>query len=118
MQIAYPWQIDKSGRTAGADPDPHIRQLIEQVLFTFPGERVNNPTFGSGVQQLVFAPASDALASAVQVTLPGALQLWLGDLIQVESVQVTSQDSTLAVTVQYLVRRTQQRQIVQLQRPV
>jgi len=112
--IAYPYQFDASGGTAQSAADDHIRQLIEQTLFTSPGERVNRPTFGTGVMQLIFAPNSDALSTATQFLVQGALQQWLGDLIQVEAVQVESQDSTLMVTVQYLVRRTQQRQTVQL----
>lgn len=118
MQIAYPFHLDSRGRTASAGPDEHIRQMIEQVLFTSPGERVNRPTFGCGLMQLVFAPNSPELAAATQYLVQGALQQWLGDLIQVEAVQVTSQDATLEVSVQYLVRRSQQRQTAQFQREV
>lgn len=107
MQIDYPFHLDSRGRTAAAGDDEHLRDLIEQVLFTNPGERVNRPTFGCGVMQLVFAPNSDELASATQFLIQGALQQWLGDLIQVNAVQVTHLDSTLEVTVQYTVRRTQ-----------
>src|SRR3972149_2693566 len=107
MQIDYPFHLDSRGRTATADTDEHLRDLIEQVLFTNPGERANRPTFGCGVMQLVFAPNSDELASATQFLIQGALQQWLGDLIQVNAVQVTTLDSTLEVTVQYTVRRTQ-----------
>ena len=118
MNIAYPHQFDARGRTAEAGDDRHIRDLIEQVLFTSPGERVNRPTFGSGLMQLVFASNSDTLAAATQMAVQGALQQWLGDLIQVESVKVTSQDSSLFVEVNYVVRRTQQRQTAQFQRGV
>jgi phage baseplate assembly protein W len=121
MQIDYPFHIDSRGRTATADPDEHIRDLIEQVLFTTPGERANRPTFGCGLNQLVFAPNSDELAAATQFLVQGALQQWLGDLIQVEAVQVISQDSTLEVTVQYVVRAassSQRRQTAQFQREV
>jgi hypothetical protein len=117
MQIAYPFRIDGRGRVADATDDAHISQLIEQLLFTMPGERVNRPDFGSGLMQLVFAPASDELATAVQFMVQGSLQQWLGDLIQVEAVEVQSEEATLRVTVQYLVRRTQQRQVAQLVRP-
>jgi phage baseplate assembly protein W len=113
MNIAYPYHFDGSGGTALATADDHIRDLIEQTLFTSPGERVNRPTFGTGVMQLIFAPNSDALATATQFLVQGALQQWLGDLIQVEVVQAASEDATLTVTVQYVVRRTQQRQTVQ-----
>lgn len=118
MQINYPFRIDGRGRTAGTDQDAHIRDLVEQVLFTSPGERVNRPDFGSGLMQLVFAPNSDELATATQFLVQGALQQWLGDLIQVEAVEVLSEEATLNVTVQYIVRRNQQRQIAQFTRGV
>ncbi|MBX3010846.1 MAG: GPW/gp25 family protein [Caldilineaceae bacterium] len=116
MQIAYPWRIDGRGRTALADEEIHLRHCIEQLLFTSPGERVNRPTLGTGVMQLVFAPNSPELATATEFMIQGALQQWLGDLIQVEAVTVTSRDATLHITVQYRVRRNQQRTIAQFER--
>jgi phage baseplate assembly protein W len=116
MQIDYPFHFDGGGRTAQAGTDEHIRDLIEQVLFTSPGERVNRPAFGSGVMQLLFAPNNDALASATQLTVQGALQQWLGDLILVESVDVENDDAILRVHVQYVVRRTQQPQVAEFVR--
>ena len=118
MQIGYPFRIDGRGRTAGANSDDHIRELIEQMLFTAPGERVNRPEFGSGLQQLVFAPNSDELATATQFLVQGALQQWLGDLIQVDAVQVESEDTALRVSIQYTIRRNQQQQVAQFQRQV
>jgi phage baseplate assembly protein W len=116
MNLAFPFGFDSLGHSACADYETHIRDLIEQVLFTAPGERVNRPAFGSGLQQLVFAPAGDELAAATQFLAQGALQQWLGDLIQVEGVQVESEESNLHVTVQYVVRRTQSRQVAQFSR--
>jgi phage baseplate assembly protein W len=116
MQIDYPFHFDGRGRTAQTGSEDHIRDLIEQVLFTSPGERVNRPTFGSGVMQLLFAPNSDALASATQLTVQGALQQWLGDLILVEAVDVENDDAALRVHVQYVVRRTQERQVAEFVR--
>ena len=113
MQVGYPFAFDGRGRTGDATDPRHIRDLIEQVLFTSPGERVNRPDFGSGVLRLVFAPNGDALASATQATVLGALQTWLGDRIVVEAVQVESDDATLRITVQYVIRATQQRQVAQ-----
>jgi uncharacterized protein len=106
-QVDYPFSFDTRGRTSDTAADDHIRDLIEQVLFTSPGERVNRPTFGCGLNQLVFAPNSPELAAATQFLVQGALQQWLGDLIVVDSVQVESVDSTLRVTISYVVRRTQ-----------
>jgi phage baseplate assembly protein W len=110
MQIDFPFHVGLDGRTATTDDDDHIRDLIEQVLFTSPGERVNRPTFGTGLLQLVFSPNNEALAAATQLTVQGALQTWLGDLIQVLKVDVESVDSTVTVTVNYVIRRSQQTQ--------
>jgi phage baseplate assembly protein W len=108
--IAFPYRIDGGGRTALANDDDHVSDLIQQLLFTSPGERVNRPDFGTALQQLVFAPNSPEVASATQFLVQGALQQTLGELIVIEQVNVDSEDSTLAVTITYMVRRTQQRQ--------
>jgi len=118
MPLDYPFHVDSRGRTAQTTVDEHIRDLIEQVLFTGPGERVNRPAFGSGLLQLVFMPTSDELATATQFLIQGALQQWLGDIILVEAVAVERDDSTIRVNVQYVVRRTQERQVAQLSRQV
>lgn len=111
MQVDYPLHFDGRGRTTAASDEDHIRDMIEQVLFTSPFERVNRPSFGSGIQKLLFAPNSDALAAATNLTVQGALNQWLGDLIQVESVDVKGDGEVLRVTVHYTIRRTQQRQV-------
>lgn len=118
MQIGYPFHIDGRGRTADANQNDHIRQLIEQLLFTSPGERVNRPTFGTGVMQLVFAPNSEELATATEFMIQGALLEFLGELIQVEGVSVESQDSSLHIKVQYVVRRDQQREVARFTREI
>ena len=101
MDVDFPFRIDGRGGRAAVDEDGHVRDLIEQVLFTSPGERVNRPTFGSGLLQLVFAPNSDELATATQFLVQGALQQWLGEIIEVGDLEVASRDSTLEVTVRY-----------------
>ncbi len=116
MHIDYPFHFDSRGRTAHAAEADHIRDLIEQVLFTSPGERVNRPDFGARLLQLAFAPNSSELATTTQLLVQGALQQWLGDLIHVEAVEVESEESALKVTVNYIVRRNQQRQIAQFSR--
>ncbi|MGH9429925.1 MAG: GPW/gp25 family protein [Terriglobia bacterium] len=108
MNIDFPYHFDGRGRTASTDDDDHIRDMIEQLLFTNPGERVNRPDFGSGLLQMVFAPNSPELAAALQFTMQAALVRYLGDLIDLKSLEVTAQDSTLSVVIQYLVRRTQE----------
>lgn len=114
MHIGFPWALDFRGRTAIVDEETHIRHLIEQVLFTAPGERVNRPNFGSGLQRLLFAPASSELAAATQIVVQGALQQWLGDLIEVEAARVTVEDSRVSVTIRYTIRRTQSQQVLEV----
>ncbi len=106
MNIDFPWHFDTRGRTAATDDADHVRDMIEQLLLTSPGERVNRPEFGSGLLQMVFAPNSPELAAALQFTIQAALQQWLGDLIDVKSLEVTSADSTLQVVLEYVVRQT------------
>lgn len=106
MNIEYPWRYDGRGHTASTDADDHIRDMIEQLLFTSPGERVNRPDFGSGLLQLVFAPNSPELAAALRFTTQAALQRWLSDVIDVQALEIVSEDARLLVTVQYVVKRT------------
>lgn len=112
MQLAFPYHISHTGRT-GADRGAHLRDLIEQVLFTAPTERVNRPDFGAGLLELVFAAESDELLAAARFMVQGALQQWLGDLIEVEAVAVEREDASLRITVQFVERRTQERQLAQ-----
>ena len=118
MNVTFPFMFDARGRTAEAADDVHIRQMIEQLLFTNPGERVNRPDFGCGLLQLIFAPNSPELAAVVQFTVQATLQRWLGDLIQVEKLEITCQESTLKVALQYSLRRTGERQRTEFSRTV
>lgn len=111
MHVDYPIHFDSRGRTAATSDEDHVRDLIELVLFTAPGERVNRPTFGSGVRQLLFAPNSEALAAATQVAIQGALQQWLGELIEAQAVEVSRDDSTLYIEIRYVMRRDQRQQV-------
>ncbi|MBL8499021.1 MAG: GPW/gp25 family protein [Nitrosomonas sp.] len=108
MNIDFPYHFDNLGRTAATGDDDHIRDMIEQFLFTNSGERVNRPNFGSGLLQLVFAPNSPELAATVQFTVQAGLQQWLGDVIAVEMIEVISDEAALQVTVKYQVLRSQQ----------
>jgi phage baseplate assembly protein W len=99
--LTHPIGVDGRGRFATGDDMRRIRGMIETVLFTAPGERVNRPTFGSGLRQLLFSPTSPALAAAVRANVEGALQVWLGDVIVVERVETESVESTLTVRVAF-----------------
>lgn len=109
--LNFPYFIDGRGRTAETGRDRHIRQMIEQVLFTNPGERVNRPDFGCGLRRLVFMPNAQPLAAATQVLVKSALQQWLQNEILVEKVDVTAVENTLTITVAYTNRDTGERQV-------
>jgi len=99
--LDYPFAVDARGGAAVTDDDDHVRDLIYQVLFTNPGERVNRPEFGCGLKSLVFMPSSPALAVALQAMVNGALQKWLEREIEVEEVSVETLDERIEVTVAY-----------------
>jgi uncharacterized protein len=101
MNLYFPYQFDGRGRTEEASPQDYLNQLVEQVLFTSPGERVNLPDFGSGLLQLPFAPNSQEMAAATQFAVQGALQKWLSGYVKVQSVTASAQEAVITVTVSY-----------------
>jgi hypothetical protein len=105
MQIDFPYHFDDRGRTADTDAEDHVRDMIEQVLFTSPGERVNRPDFGCGLLRLLFEPVGPEVATALQFTIQAALQRWLGDVIEPRGVAVAVEESKVDVTVKYVIRR-------------
>ena len=116
-QTDYPFHFDGHGRTAETDISGHIRDLIEQVLLTAPGERVMRPNFGSGVMQLVFDGASPEIAATTQFLIQGALQQWLSDVIAVDAVDIQAGDGALLITVRYVELRTQTQSVSQISVP-
>jgi phage baseplate assembly protein W len=108
INLDFPFHIDGRGRTALADDPKHLRDLIEQVLFTKPRERVNRPDFGTELGKLLFEPNSNEVAAAVRFSIQGALTHWLGDLIEVRAVTTDSSGPILSIEVTFAVRRTGQ----------
>jgi uncharacterized protein len=114
----YPFQISAtSGRVASErNYEAYVKGLIRQLLLTRPGERVNRPTLGGGINALVFAPLSDANAAIAQATIHAALTEWLDAIIRTEEVRVEAvPPSTLEVTVVYLIRATNERTFLNLE---
>ncbi len=116
--LDIPFHFDARRRTAETNDDDHIRDMIRMVLFTSPGERVNRPDFGCGLKQLVFAPASDAVAAATRQLVHGALLQWLNNVIVVENVDVRIDDAAIVATVVYMRRDTGERRQDEFSRPL
>ncbi len=106
MHIDYPFDFDQRGRTATTGFGDHVRDLIEQLLLTSPGERVNRPDFGSGLMQMVFAPNRAEVAATLQFTLQAVLQQQLDTVIELQDLAVEAYDTTLVITVRYALLRT------------
>ena len=102
VEVDFPYHVDGRGRTADTTPDDHLTDLIEQVLFTAPGERVMRPDFGSGLLGLVFEPGGPELVATTQHVVQGSLQQELGHLIAVDAVEVTQDEGALTVQVRYV----------------
>ena len=106
MNIDFPYRIAADGRTVTTNDADHVRNMIELLPFTHPGERVMRPDFGTGLLQYVFATNSPELAATLQVTLQASLSRWLGDLIDLREATVESIEAELRVTVSYALRAT------------
>ncbi len=109
MYIDFPFHFDTLGRTGGTSDADHVRDMIEQLLFTRPGERVMRPDFGSGLMHAVFALNSPEIASALEFTTRAALQRLLGDVIEVQALAVVADDAALRVNLVYALRASGER---------
>lgn len=117
QDYSFPFRLDPQARQAAQANayQTHVEDMIKQVLFTAPGERIDLPTFGCGVRKLLFAPNSEALAATAQVMIQQALNQWLSDQITVSNVTVTPPEDTpdqsqLLVLIQYVLIETQSTQ--------
>ncbi len=115
--IHYPFAIDHGLGSLAEENDyaEHVEQLIKQLLFTSPGERINRPDFGCGLRRMVFAPNNTASASLTQVTIYQALTTWLGSLITVEEVKVNALNEKLEVGIVYILKARQERRYLNLE---
>lgn len=118
MDVDHPYSFDGRGRTASTPYGEHVRDLLEQLLLTNPGERVNQPELGSGLLQLVFAPGGAQLAGAVEVGIRGAVDRWLGDVLELSRLEVVADDTQLRVQLDYVVRRTGEQRSDVVSRPL
>lgn len=103
--LSHPWR-PALGRTRTRDGAGHIRDMLEMVLFTSPGERVNRPDFGCGLAQLVFAGNAPELAMSVDLTVRAAVQRWLSEVLTLEDLSIRAEDSTLMIELTYRLRAT------------
>jgi phage baseplate assembly protein W len=106
MQLDFPYHLDGRERTSETSEEDHIRDLIEQILFTSPGERVNRPDFGAGIYQLLFAPVSVEQVATTEFMIRGALQQHLGQRIAVQEITAETVDASIHITIAYQILRS------------
>ena len=112
--FGFPFTVNPAGRISATGGDDTIRGKIVQVLFTAPGERVNQPEFGCGLFNLVFEPNDAILAATMEFTVGQALSRWLGDEIVVDSVEVEAVEETITIEVVYTKRQDLSKQAVRV----
>jgi phage baseplate assembly protein W len=106
--LTFPFAIGDLGTPQSSGRLRALREQIEQILFTLPGERVNRPRFGCGVQRLVFSGANAETAASAEYIIQVNLTEFLGEAIAVDAVRVTADadQATLFVDILYTVRDT------------
>jgi hypothetical protein len=103
--MAFPFRMTHDGAAVSGRTD-HVRERIEEVLFTSPGERVFRPDFGFGARRHVFEPNSKPLWDAAQSRLFGALSDALAGDVDPKTLRVTvgapaDTPEVLLVTISY-----------------
>ena len=102
--LGFPFRLNEVGQVATMDGDENLRAKIVQVVLTAPGERVNLPSFGCGLHDLVFDPNNEILAAVTEFSITKALQQWLSDDIIVNGVDVNNVEGELQIEVSYIRR--------------
>ena len=101
IEVGFPFQLDTRGQAADPGYERHVRDMIEQLLFTRPGERVNRPDFGCGLLELMFSPDTQEDASVTEHLARASLQRYLGDVATVTALVVDARDTLLEIRVEY-----------------
>jgi len=101
--FSFPYRISPTGTTAQTDRDGQIRDMVEQVLFTRKGERINRPEFGAGMHEMLFSENAPEIASAAQHMVQAALQQWLAEVVEIRGVRTEAVENLLRVNVVYSV---------------
>ena len=99
--FSFPYRISPTGTTAQTDRDGQIHDMVEQVLFTRKGERINRPEFGAGMHEMLFSENAPEIAAAAQHMVQAALQQWLAEVIEIRAVRAETIENLLRVNVVY-----------------
>jgi uncharacterized protein len=118
--LSFPFHVGDLGTPLTSPRALVIRQQLEQLLFTLPGERVNRPTFGCGVQRLVFGGCSPEAAAAAEYIVRLNVQEFMDDVVTVDAVKVTAdaETATLFIDILYTLVETGEERAETFRRPL
>jgi hypothetical protein len=103
----FPIGVD-AGRSATAFYEEDIREAINIIIGTNPGERVMRPDFGAGLQDFLFEPVNTTTMATLQLRVQNSLIDWEPriDVISVSVTADTTERNRLLIQVAYKVRAT------------
>lgn len=116
--LRFPFGIADRGAARSVPREEQIGQQLEQLLFTIAGERVDRPAFGCGVQRLVFEGASPTSAATAEYTISINIRRYMTDIIILDAVRVTTDDTTLYVDILYTIVETMEERAFSASRPL
>ena len=82
---------DRGAIAVTGDADRHLRDKILAVLFTAPGERVNAPRFGVGLDRAVFEPLDELTVAAIEFRIAEGMRRELGEEALIDSVDIVDE---------------------------
>ncbi len=105
---AFPPRFQREGRLAMVSDEQDISQSIHIILSTTPGERVMHPTFGCGLQALVFEGIDEGVKTRIKDLVLRAIVLF-EPRVEVDLVAVHTDaldEALLKVELGYRIRAT------------
>jgi phage baseplate assembly protein W len=116
--LSFPFQVGDTGIPRVSGPGGILREQLELLLFTLPGERLRRPAFGCGVQRLVFEGASAEVVAAAEHTIRRGVRAEMDDLLVLDAVRVRADGPTLRIDILYTVRATGEERAESFRRPL
>ncbi len=103
FDVSFPLRIDNRGRMATAGYETHVREMLEQLLFTQPGERVNRPDFGTPISAAIFDRPTDELISSLEFQVSTSVQRFMGEVVSLENVSIDVVDDQIEIILTYTI---------------
>jgi uncharacterized protein len=99
--MSFPLRVTELGAVALSTRREVVREQLEQLLLTVPGERVNRPDFGCGIQRLIFDGTDPLALATAEYIISTSVRRYMRELVTLDAVRVTVEDSTVLVDILY-----------------